>query len=104
MHAVIRLLFVTLLFSSTYATAESVCLELDDSQGSGNMIHDQNNSNSNIDDQSECCDYYCQCIAQLGITFSYTLQATQTCISNKTSNYYQYYSLSAPPLLRPPIV
>ncbi len=101
---VIRLLFITLLFSSTYAAAETVCTDLDDIQGSGNMILDQNNNKSNVDDQSDCCDYYCPCVVPLGIVISYTLQVSQTFVTNNIPNYYLYYSQPVPPLLRPPIV
>ena len=104
LYYVIRILFAALLFSSTYAAAESVCFELDEVQDTLNIILDQKNTNSNSDDQSDCCDYFCNCIMQLGLVITYTSKESQTPKFGQIPHYYRYLSQSAPPLLRPPIV
>lgn len=101
---IIRLLFISILFSSANVAAEAVCFEFDDHQNQNSSVLDQESTTSVADDQSDCCDQFCQCLAQVGLIFTYSSCLTETNHSKNIINYYNYHSRSLSTPFRPPIV
>lgn len=100
----IRLLFIALLFGSVDAAVDAVYIDTEHNQGPGHLIHDHDESKSNVNDQNDNCNHYCHCTVQLGMIFSYVLHTSHTCVISKTPIDYNYHSRSLSPLFRPPII
>jgi len=97
----IRILVIALLFSSAYVAAEAVCVDFDDQhkEQTSMLEHDT----SDTDNQNDCCDQYCQCLAQAGLIYTNSNSLSKTRLISKISNYYNYHSQPLSPLFRPPI-
>ena len=103
-HYIFRFVIIALLFGSVDAVVDAVHIDSEHNQGPGHLIHDHDESNSNVDDQRDSCDHYCHCTAQLGMIFSYFTNTPQTCTISKIPNYHRFHSRPLPHLFCPPII
>ena len=101
---IIRLLFISLLFGSMNAAAETVCMDSHDVQDIDYLVFDHNDPLQDIDDQEDCCDHFCKCTSQLGIIFSRTSTINLSCVTSKIADYTHHHSRTLSPLFRPPII
>ena len=103
-HLVIRLVLISLLFSSAYVAAETTCMDLDELQNQNNSLIELENLNPNTDDSNDCCDQFCQCLAQVAFIINYGSLKPDNHMEKKITFQSNLYSRSLAPLFRPPIV
>lgn len=99
----VSFLLLGLLFGSVDAAIDTVHIDIDHNQSPGHLIHDHDESSSNVGDQKDSCNHYCHCAAQLGMFFSYTTHMYPSCSISKITDFYRYHSPPLTPLFRPPI-